>query len=162
MSANKLTDEEVTETIMRVVNRMAHKYTFVGFEVDDMKQEGWIICNEAMPRWDGNRPLENFLSVHLSNRFKNFVRDNYWDSETDRGKVSTPAQLTGDLNIVGNTRDLYADACNHEMVDLIDTKLPAKYRGDYLKIVNDVYVPKKQREEVLKKIEGILRENGYE
>ena len=35
------------------------------------------------------------------------------------------------------------------MIGLLDIKLPATYRSDYLKIINDVYEPKKRREEVL-------------
>ena len=156
-----MTSDQITETILLVVNRMSHKYTFNGYEVDDIKQEAWIICNEALQRYDGKRPLENFLAVHLSNRLKNFVRDNYWDSDTDRGRVCTPAQLSGDVNVIGLTRDLHSEMSNHEMVNVVDSKLPATYRGDYLKIINDVYVPKKQREEVVSKISGILKEAGY-
>ena len=47
------------------------------------------------------------------------------------------------------------------MIGILDRKLPAHYRADYLKIVNDVYVPKKRKEEVLDLIYYILEEHGH-
>ena len=47
------------------------------------------------------------------------------------------------------------------MVTVLDFKLPADYRADYLKIVNDVYVPKKRKEEVLALIKEIMEEHGH-
>ena len=49
-----------------------------------------------------------------------------------------------------------------QMKKVLDIKLPAHYRADYLKIINDVYVPKKKKEEVLFIIQTILEEHGYE
>ena len=48
------------------------------------------------------------------------------------------------------------------MGKVLDIKLPAHHRADYLKIINDVYVPKKKKEEVLFIIQTILEEHGYE
>ena len=47
---------------------------------------------EALNRYDEARPLENFLSVNLSNRLKNFVRDNHFVGDEKRRKAkSIPA-----------------------------------------------------------------------
>ena len=83
---NNMTEDQVVEEINVVVNRMSQRYTFYGYEVDDIKQEAFIICMDALERYDNKRPLENFLSVHLSNRLKNFVRDNHYmkDEEEKR------------------------------------------------------------------------------
>ena len=72
---NNMTEEQVMKTIMLVVNRTASKYTFYGYDSDDIKQEAFIICMDALNRYDSKRPLENFLAVHLSNRLKNFTVD---------------------------------------------------------------------------------------
>ena len=48
------------------------------------------------------------------------------------------------------------------MTRSLDIKLPANYRADYIKIINDVYVPKKRKEEVLFIIKTILEEQGHE
>ena len=98
-----MTEEQVVDQINVVVNRMAHKYTFHGYTVDDIKQEAFIICMEALNRYDGIRPLENFLSVNLSNRLKNFIRDNHffgYNEEDERHNILQPAQLDFEDNII--------------------------------------------------------------
>ena len=81
---DNMTKDQVVDQINVVVNRIAPKYTFYGYQADDLKQEAFIICMEALPRYDAKRPLENFLSVHLSNRLKNFVRDNHFTSNEEQ------------------------------------------------------------------------------
>ena len=68
-----MTREEVLDKINLVVNRISPKYTFHGYDLDDIKQEAFMICMDALNRYDQKRPLENFLSVNLSNRLKNFI-----------------------------------------------------------------------------------------
>ena len=75
-----------------------------------------------------------------------------------------PGQLSDDNNVVSPQSpqaDRLEQMDTKEMQRIIDIKLPAQYRVDYLKIVNDVYVPKKQKAEVLEAIEQILKEHGY-
>jgi len=122
---------------------------------------------EALPRYDAARPLENFLSVHLSNRLKNFVRDNHFSNaeDTDKVRVMKPAQLDHEHNLVDGEqqfaiRDEQIDY--RDMLKIIDRKLPAQYRLDYLKMQNDVYVSRQRKEEITIVIYEILSENGYE
>ena len=155
----KMTEEEVIKQINTVVNRIASKYTFYGYEVDDIKQEAFIICMDALERYDNKRPLENFLSVHLSNRLKNFIRDNYFTKdEEEKKKVMKPKSLSSEdfspLSRDYKNKDDSIDAKNIQSI--VDAHLPASYRADYLKIFNDVYVPKKRREEVIETIKEIV------
>lgn len=162
-----MTADQVVRQIEKVVKRIAPKYTFYGYTVEDISQESFIICMEALPRYDAARPLENFLSVHLSNRLKNFVRDNHFTSTEDTNKVRVmkPAQLENE-NGLTDRRNLFTvneNAIDYsEMSKVIDKKLPAQYRFDYLKIQNDVYVPRQRKEEIIIVIREILTENGYE
>jgi RNA polymerase sigma factor (sigma-70 family) len=154
-----MTEEEVIKQINIVVNRIASKYTFHGYEVDDIKQEAFIICMDALERYDNNRPLENFLSVHLSNRLKNFIRDNYFTKdEEEKKKVMKPKSLSSEdfspLSSERRSKDDFIDA--KDIQAIVDTHLAASYRADYLKIVNDVYVPKKRREEVIATIKDLV------
>ena len=82
-----MTEQEVVSQITKVCDRIAPKYTFYGYTVDDIKQESFMICMDALKRYDENRPLENFLSVNLSNRLKNFVRDNHFISTDNNERV---------------------------------------------------------------------------
>lgn len=154
-----MTSDQVMNTINTIINRICPKYTFYGYDLDDIKQEAFIICYEALDRYDEKRPLENFLSVNLSNRLKNFVRDhNFTKSSEVKKKVLSPKHLT--------VEDLVFDEsaqCKDysEMTNIIDEFLPNSMRSDYLKIINNVYVNKKRREEVLLEIKQILEDNGY-
>ena len=159
---NNMTEDQVMKTISLVVNRTASKYTFYGYDTDDIKQEAFIICMDALNRYDSKRPLENFLAVHLSNRLKNFVRDNhYMKDEDEKRRIVMPGQLANEEYILDKQEENQDRLDCDDMIVLLDIKLPATYRSDYLKIINDVYVPKKRREEVLDIIYEILEEHGH-
>ena len=161
-----MTEQQVIDQIDKVCNRIAPRYTFYGYTADDIKQESFIICMEALNRYDGIRPLENFLSVNLSNRLKNFVRDNHYfsgDSE-DRIKLMQPAQLDHENSIVdeGSSGSMnYEDLDLKDMAELINENIPADIRMDYLKMINDVYVTRQKREDIISIILEILEEYGY-
>ena len=168
-----MTEQEVIEQIEKVCNRISPKYTFYGYTVDDIKQEAFIICMEALHRYDEARPLENFLSVNLSNRLKNFVRDNYFISESneDRIKVLQPAQLDYEDSIVDEyrrSREEFSYSLTEEKIDneelnsFIDINLPASMRMDYLKMLENVYIPKSRKTEIIEKIQELSQEFGYE
>ena len=110
--------------------------------------------------------MENFLSVNLSNRLKNFVRDNHFlsNENTDRQKVYQPAQLEYEDYIIDEENKFsisYEHIQKEEMVAAIDKYLPANMRMDYLKMINDVYITKQRREEITAMIVDILGEHGY-
>ena len=91
---SNMTEQEVIDQIQIVVDRIAPKYTFYGYQRTDLIQEAFIICMEALPRYDETRPLENFLSVHLSNRLKNFVRDNYFQADENEKEKQLDPMIT--------------------------------------------------------------------
>lgn len=158
---NNMTEIQLMNSIETVINRIAPKYTFNGYEVDDIKQESFLICVDALERYDENRPLENFLSVHLSNRLKNFVRDNFYVSgaDEDKKKILNPKSINSDEVI-----KFYCESDPLEVEEInkiVDKNLPSQYRVDYLKMLNGVYVNKVRREEIMEKILNILKENGH-
>ena len=161
-----MTEQQVTDTITLVCDRIAPKYAFYGYDASDIKQEAFIICAEALNRYDGIRPLENFLSINLSNRLKTFVRDNLFISSSHEGRkrVSQPAQLDYENSLV-DYNESYANSYDKldmmEKVALIDEYIPANIRMDYLKVVNEVPISKQRREEVIEIIREILKEHGH-
>jgi len=162
-----MTEEQVINTITTVCDRISPKYTFYGYTVDDIKQEAFIICIEALNRYEEGRPLENFLSVNLSNRLKTFMRDNYFtgSSNENRKKVFQPAQLDYEDHIIDD-KGLFSNSYDgldmKEMIKAVDKHIPASLRMDYLKITNDIYVAKQRRQEVVDTIKEILEEHGHE
>ena len=156
-----MTQQQVIDQINIVVNRISARYIFHGYEIDDIKQEAFMICMDALERYDSNRPLENFLAVHLSNRLKNFVRDNFYTKgEEEKKRVLKPSSLSNDDIIVSEQRSTDDNIDAKSLQIVIDHKLPSEYRADYLKIINDVYVPKKRREEIITIIKELLDEEG--
>jgi len=155
-----MTREEVLEKINLVVNRISPKYTFHGYDVDDIKQEAFMICMDALDRYDQKRPLENFLSVNLSNRLKNFVRDNYYvGQDENKRNVLCPKQLCYESSIPGLDEDFDHNIDFKDVQKIIDLHLPSEYRADYLKMLSEVYVSKKRRKQIIEVIRGIIDEN---
>ncbi len=156
-----MTEQQVIDQINIVVNRISARYTFHGYELEDIKQEAFIICMDALDRYDQKRPLENFLAVHLSNRLKNFVRDNFYiKGEEDKKKILKPSSLSYEDFIPAEHHENDNKIDAKSLQESIDSKLPSEYRSDYLKIINDVYVPKKRREEIIALIKELLDEEG--
>lgn len=157
-----MTQQQTIDQINVVVNRIAPKYTFKGYEVEDIKQEAFMICMDALDRYDANRPLENFLSVHLSNRLKNFVRDNYFvKDDEDKKRVLSPKQLTLEHDVSYEEKDGGLQLDLSEIKSIIDKFLPVEYRSDYLKYLNGVHIPKKRKVVLIQVIKDLLEENGY-
>ena len=161
-----MTEQEVVDQITKVCDRIAPKYTFYGYTIDDIKQESFMICMDALQRYDQNRPLENFLSVNLSNRLKNFVRDNHFVStdNDERVKIVQPAQLDYENNIIDNSDSFKTSYDDIELKDisyLLDEHIPAFMRMDYLRMINDVYITKQRKEEIIETVLEILKEHGH-
>jgi hypothetical protein len=162
---SNMTESQVIDKIMTITNRIAPKYTFYGYSLDDIKQESFIICMDALKRYDESRPLENFLSVHLSNRLKNFVRDNHFLLEQeDKGRIVQPGQLENDHSIIDfyekyGITDFSIDYA--DIIKILNSEIPTSMRMDYLKIIHDVPIPKNRRLEVIKYINNILQSYGY-
>ena len=70
--------EEALRVIMKVAKRLAPKYVFATYEVEDIEQEAFLIGIAGLEKYDQNRPLENFMYTHINNRLKTFKRDNYY------------------------------------------------------------------------------------
>lgn len=156
-----MTEQETVDTITLVVNRIAPKYTFVGYDVDDIKQEAFIICIDALDRYDNKRPLENFLAVNLSNRLKNFIRDNFGNAkDTEKKKINSPANINSNACI--DSHQYYITDLetldNKELLEKIEAKLPIYLREDYLKFLHGINIPKVKKEALFEFIQEIINE----
>lgn len=157
-----MTKEEVIEKINLVTKRISPRYTFSGYDIEDIKQEAFIICYNALERYNPEvGPLENFLSINLSNRLKNFIRDNYYrKDDEEKKKIMNPSVLNYDH--VDEDEQLKKQLYIKEIFEIIDEKLPSQYRADYLKIFAGVSINKKRKLEIMQKIYSILEESGYD
>lgn len=158
-----MTEQQVIDQIKIVVDRISARYVFHGYDLEDIKQESFIICMDALERYDNKRPLENFLSVHLSNRLKNFIRDNYYiKGEEEKKKVLKPSYLSKEDFVISKSKDDSDSIDATEIKHILDAHLPAKYRADYLKLINNVHIPKKRKEQIVALIKDIILQHGID
>ena len=70
-------EERLLNTIDRAISNLARTYKFGYYDIEDMMQEGRIFALEAVPLYDPSRncSLEQFLRVHVRNKFINLRRD---------------------------------------------------------------------------------------
>lgn len=159
-----MTEEEVMGTIELVIGRMAARYKFYGFEVEDIEQEAFILCMDALTRYNPKMPLENFLASHLSKRLKNLIRDNHFNSGDSENKknIKMPGQLSNEGDMYYYESFTMENLDIQELTDIIDRELPYEYRENYLKMINGVSISKKDQEEIITILRAIAEENGYE
>lgn len=157
------------EIVERVINRIYHKYIFGFYDAEDIKQEAFIFALEAMERYDGQRPLENFLMVHVANRLKNFKRDNYYRlgvgeenqkrfiSNELKKKLMEPAEL---FNFDYFEEDNIFDQINtKEIIDKIMNQLPLNIRNDFQRLANGVKISKTRKTNVITAVKELIDEN---
>lgn len=163
---NNLSEEDFLEAFNNVILKIAHKYVFVSYDADDIQQEAFIIAVNSLRNYDSSKSLENFLYVHLNNRLKNFKRDNYYRYEVGvaqkiqdtKKRILEPIDI-GDLLHVAIGDSVHDEVHAGEIMSIIDSRLPADMRGDYLKIKNKGKITKSRRNKVIKKIREIIDED---
>jgi len=162
-----MTEEQVVSIIYKISSRLATKFTFPNYEADDITQEAFIIGMEAMNRYDEMRPLENFLSVHIKNRLKNFKRDNYYRPDEGKAeKIQQGKKKLLDAQSVDTMREFLISSEvsdnleQRELVEYIDINLPAQMRSDYLRFMNDQPLSKTKKANLIAELKIIL-ENFY-
>ena len=160
---NNMTEDQVVDIITKVAHRLAPKFTFAFYETEDIEQEAFMLGVEALARYDEGKPLENFLYTHISNRLKNFKRDNYYRFDHgDAQKIQDRKKSILDAADIDNFKFISAEdevsdyVHMKEVSDLIDRKLPASLRSDYLRLKSNTPLPKNRRDHIIHVIEQII------
>jgi DNA-directed RNA polymerase specialized sigma subunit len=181
---NGYSEQEVINIIDKIMSSIARKYSFGVYGVDDIKQEGFILAMDALTRYNGSAPLENFLRIHLNNRLKDFKRDNSFRINSHCTKCATfnsecdsccKRQQTQDIKknllnpidiqvINDDQNTVYEGSLIDtlemvEIVDRINRRLPVEYRQDYLRVKEGLYVSKSRRLEIEVIISKIIDED---
>ena len=70
---------EIKHAVEIVCYKLLLKFKFGSHELDDMKQEAYILAIEVLrtEKYDRERPLNTFLYVHIHNRLYNFKRKHW-------------------------------------------------------------------------------------
>lgn len=73
------TEAEVTKIIRRVVSSLAETFRFGYYEIEDIKQEGFVLAIELLNKggFDASKPLDKYLFTHIRRRLINLKRDKF-------------------------------------------------------------------------------------
>ena len=158
-----LSEQEVIDIITRVAKKLAPKFVFASYEAEDIEQEAFLMGVEGLERYDSNKPLENFMYAHINNRLKNFKRDNYYRFDYGNAQriqdckknILEPMDIAA-IYSVSTEDEIVSNAHLSEMIELIDRKLPAELRGDYLRLQTNSPLPKGRKAIIIEVIEDII------
>lgn len=81
-------NEQTYKVIEDTCKLFSHKFPFGIHSREDIYQQSWIYCLEALPSYDESRPLKPFLFSVLYSRLINFKRNNY--ARTEKPCASCP------------------------------------------------------------------------
>ena len=179
--------EEELSLIQSIAKKIAPKYKFPGYDAEDIEQEAIIIAIKSLQFYKSDRgSLTTFIWVHLSRRLKNLRRDKYYrplpskcenpecshatlcsicSQRLKRNNIKKNIAAPSDVSNLGaepsySEQNILDDRIEaDEIRRIIDDKLPLDMRADYLKMLDEVYVPKARRLLIEKKIIEILEEN---
>jgi len=151
-----------TEKIREIAKATAKKFVFPNYDEDDIEQEAFIIGLEAMSRYDPERPLENFLRVHIKNRLSNLRRDKYYRPDT--GKAETiqkgkkkllDAAPFDELAHAFSIFDRDSLECK-ELLSYIDERLDSSLRADYLRFLDNQRLTKARKTKLFLELKTIM------
>lgn len=176
--------EEQLNIIIKIAKRLSKKYCFGYNDVEDIEQTAILIGIKALENYNKDKgPLENFLQVHINNRLKTFKRDNHYRPDPKfcseclginnescticqkrarrieiKKSLMSPSELDTSENnklfLLNNNID--DDIIIEEYIEIINKKMPQKYREDYLKMLSGITVVKSKRVIIERIIKNIL------
>lgn len=72
-----MTEQEVLDVIEQVAKRLSYKFIFGYHSVEDIRQMATVFAIEGLERYKEDRPLINFLYIHVRNKLSNEKRDTF-------------------------------------------------------------------------------------
>lgn len=136
--------------------------SFDVYDEDDIFQELFMMCLDAMPRYDpAKASLEAFIYTHATNKLRTLIRDKYYNDKSNKKRKKFFKRV--DVQKVSPpTYEIDDDEIDNKIImEIIEREIPAGLRKFYLKLKDGVYVPKNKREELIGAIREILAGHGY-
>jgi len=167
---------EAEPIIKRLAKSRSANGAFAYYERDDVFQEVWCMCLEALGRYDSEiGPVENYLVRHVTNRLKNLKRDKYFRPGSDpptSGLARTRMNLVNALPLDGgdiaeqgvllcsgkiSVEPIEHSVCNETLLCII-RKLPEELRGPFEELICNNKVSIQLVDEIRQKVAEILSE----
>lgn len=109
-----------------------------------------MIANEVVKKWDGIRPIENFLMHSISRRLISLSR-NYYRNENKREVI--------DFRSLVEDRPFTPEERIEDEVDLVLSTLPPPLRRDFLRLANGVILANTRKDAVYLAVKEILNDD---
>lgn len=168
--------EEQLEVIKRVIDRVSGRYKFSYYTEEDIKQEAFILCLEALESYDSSRPLENFIAVHLSNRLKTLRRNKYHRQNLVEGtnhfklneakrslmdlkSISGPEETDQEFKEASYEIDFDGKLSSQEALEKVFEQLTPEMRKDFHRLVNGASVKNHRKTALYDRVKEILGED---
>lgn len=184
---SNISESGAISTINQIANLIAPQFVFGYNTIEDNRQQAWIFSLEALPKYqpfdeNGNeRPLANFIYVHVFRRFLNMYRDKchkpcpieissgvmpededrylrWKEKNTSLKNILVPTSLAEGIHSYED--DVHNELENKETERIIDENLNINLRSYYLKMKSGVTIPYSKRMAVIKEIKTILNVEG--
>lgn len=146
-----ISEQEFLDAFLPVMERVKKKYKYGIHDGNDIAQEAYQIAVKACHSYDRRKgPLYNFISVAVTSRVFNFLRDH----KKREPRHDYIEEVSKEFVPVGNMR-----TTNTEFWDTVDENLNPRLRSDYVKMIQGIRIPKSRRDKIIKEIKSIVDEN---
>lgn len=137
------------EYLDRIAKRLGPKLKFDVWGEDDIRQEIYILMLAAQKEYDPKKgEAYRFYFNFVSARLKNFRRDNY-SSNPYRKAIADAGSL--EMDVIESQNNFI-----RAHIDLIDERVDAKLRGDYLRWKEGVKLPHKRKNIIINHVKEIV------
>lgn len=167
----QISEEEFYQIVSKIAKRLAPKYTFGYVDSDDIFQECFLLAREAMVKFDGKRPLENYLNTCLRNRLSNLKRNNFSriDSviqkiQEDKRALMEPLDISlisqEDESSLIFTEDVLQNIRNAEIIEAITPHIGSGYKRLYKRFIQTGKVVREKRHAFIEHIRELIVKYG--
>lgn len=169
-------NEEITKIILHISKNLAPTFTFGFHTVEDMRQQGFVFGLEALQKFDeskitdeetGHTLLYQFLYRAMTNKYLNFVRNNYCRAtEGSNPNIRKIRKKIVDLDILDRPSAIVDRvAVSHEeeveyydLLDCIEKNMDRKTLHDFKRMLDGAKISGARRKRVREIIRSILDE----
>lgn len=142
-------EDKILGYIENIAKRLGQTHRFDIYDQDDIKQEIYFLVVQAQEEFNEDRGDEyTFYFNYVKNRLSNFRRDNYSHNVYKMG-ISNAASLEGD---VVQAVDSFIESYR----TIIDNRVDASFRADYLRYKEGVKLSHKRKIAVINHIKEIV------
>ena len=157
--------ERLLGYIKRISQILGKKATFGIYDRDDIEQEIFLLVYAAQPEYDSTKGDEfSFYYHHCSKRLLTLKRNKHINPKIKKNegkiKLLRAGEIDGRSAIQYENNETNAIGAADFVDDVIDKKIPAGMRLNYLRLLEGVDIPYHDKSKLLDAIKVIVRANN--